>query len=192
MSHLVRQLKTRVVLDLSRRLPHQRNSNFSSCWEKQNETSASLYHQRFWRVAREKKVNMCSAFTNSWHSRCLTARSKKKHEPMCLQGSLGKEAFGFALVPGNDRLAGCVLHGSRPAINLSVPASLEIPALRLRRGRGGRRLNSQKCGFLNTSINSQCCAGFCVSLFGDFWCRVQRWSAIYSSSSTYVDGNQPT
>lgn len=117
----------------------------------------------------------------------------KSNTSQCVcRALLGKEALGSALVPDNDRLAGCFLHSSRQAINLSVPASLEIPALRLRRGRGGRRLNSQKCGFLNTSVNSQCCAGFYVSLLWDFWCRVRRWSAIYSSSSTYVDGNQPT
>lgn len=53
---------------------------------------------------------------------------------MCLQGSLGEgKLLVFALVPDNDRLAGCVLLCSRQAINLSGPASLEIPALRLRR-----------------------------------------------------------
>lgn len=55
----------------------------------------------------------------------------------------GRKAFGFALVPDDDRRAGCFLHSSRRAINLAVPASLETPALRLRRGKRGRMLNSQ-------------------------------------------------
>lgn len=38
-----------------------------------------------------------------------------------------------------DKQAGFFLHGFRQAINLSVPASLEIPALRLRREKEGGR-----------------------------------------------------
>lgn len=45
---------------------------------------------------------------------------------MRLQALLGRRALGFALVPDNDRLAGCFLQGSRQAINLSVPVSLDL------------------------------------------------------------------
>lgn len=61
---------------------------------------------------------------------------------------MGGKALGFALVLDNDRPAASFLHSSGQAINLSVPASLEIAALRLRKGKEVWVFNSQKCSFL--------------------------------------------
>lgn len=76
---------------------------------------------------------MLETFPNGWHPWCLTQGSKGTLIRCVCRALWGKKTFGFAQVPDNDRLAGCFLHCSRQAINLSGPASLEIPTLRLRR-----------------------------------------------------------
>lgn len=94
----------------------------------------------------KNKVNMQEAFPNSW----IHGVWPNEEKPDVFAGLFwGRKAVGFALVPDNGRQAGCFLHCSRQAINLSVPKSLEIPALRLRK-REKRVLNSQERCFLNT------------------------------------------
>lgn len=97
---------------------------------------------------------------------------------MCLQGSLGEgKLLVFAPVPNNDKLAGCVLLCSRQAINLSGPASLEIPALRLRRKKkkkkkkGGVEQPEMLLSKHSSELIMQRRLLFIPSV--RFWCRVQ-------------------
>lgn len=130
MSHLLNNLRQE-MLDLSSKLDHSQ--------------MAELYF--FFMLGKSKikllflciikscknKVNMHETFPNGWHPWCLTQWSRTTLTWCICRALWGRKAFGFAPVPDNDRLAGCFLHCSRQAINLSGPASLEIPALRLRR-----------------------------------------------------------
>lgn len=95
------------------------------------------------------------------------------------QGSLGEgKLLVFAPVPDNDRLAGCVLHCSRQAINLSGPASLEIPALRLRRKKKKEEEEGsvEQPEMLFSKHSSELIMQHRLLLISSVrcWCRVQR------------------
>lgn len=142
-SHLLNNL-SRETLHLSQ-MP---GSTLSSCWEKEKLNFCFFVSSK----NHENKVNMQEGFPNGWVLGVWSGEGRETWSDVFAGLFRGRKAVGFALAPDNDRLAGCFLHCSRQAINLSAPASLEIPALRLRM-RKKRVLNSQECCFLNTSVN---------------------------------------
>lgn len=96
---------------------------------------------------------------------------------MCLQGSLGEgKLLVFAPVPDNGRLAGCVLLCSRQAINLSGPASLEVPALRLRRKKRKKKGGVEQPEMLLSEHSSELIMQRRLLFIPSvrFWCRAQR------------------
>lgn len=104
-----------------------------------------------------------------------------------MQGSLGNKSFGFALVPDNDRLVSCFSASSRQAIHLSGPAFSD-PTLRLRREDSEQPEMQLLQPF--GSVTALCPLRLAPPLC--FWRLVPPCVSVYSSISTYVDGNQPT